>query len=159
MAELIDIVIKNRFTDKIILSGKYESIKDALEKNSLANLSGANLSLANLSGANLPLANLSRAKNAETAFAMTVIVPAGDIIGWKKCLDNAIVKLLIPAKAKRSNALGRKCRAEFVKVLQIFGTKEKTVMSNKDGKYTVGKITKSDKWDDCRWNECSNGIQ
>lgn len=36
--------IKNRFNDAIIISGEYDSIKDALEKNSGANLSGANLS-------------------------------------------------------------------------------------------------------------------
>ena len=45
--------IKNRFTDKIILSGEYESIKDCLGRNKKANLVGANLGGANLVGANL----------------------------------------------------------------------------------------------------------
>lgn len=45
--------IKNRFNDAIIISGEYDSIKDALEKNSGANLSGANLYGADLSGADL----------------------------------------------------------------------------------------------------------
>jgi len=48
--------IKNRFTDKVILCGEYESIKDCLEKNQ-----GANLQEANLRGANLQEANLWRA--------------------------------------------------------------------------------------------------
>ena len=47
----MNVEIKNRFTDDIILSGEYESIKDCLEKNRTANLYGANLSRANLSGA------------------------------------------------------------------------------------------------------------
>ena len=59
MDELIE--IKNRFNGKIIVSGKYKSIKNALEENSRANLSGADLSGANLSGADLFRANLSGA--------------------------------------------------------------------------------------------------
>jgi hypothetical protein len=50
--------IKNRFTGAIIIeAGKYESIREAVEKNK-ADLSGANLPGANLPGANLPGANL-----------------------------------------------------------------------------------------------------
>ena len=60
------IEIKNRFNDSVILSGEYDSIKDALEKNITMNfygadLSGANLHWANLHWANLSGANLSRA--------------------------------------------------------------------------------------------------
>jgi uncharacterized protein YjbI with pentapeptide repeats len=54
----MEIEIKNRFTGDIIIAGKYESIKDALEKNRGANLRGANLEGANLEGANLGGANL-----------------------------------------------------------------------------------------------------
>jgi len=50
--------IKNRFTDKIILSGEYESIKDCLGRNKKADLWGANLWGANLVGADLGGANL-----------------------------------------------------------------------------------------------------
>jgi uncharacterized protein YjbI with pentapeptide repeats len=67
----VKIEIKNRFTGEIVLAGEYSSIKEALEKNSGANLSRAKLSDAklsdaklfgaNLSGANLSGANLSRA--------------------------------------------------------------------------------------------------
>jgi hypothetical protein len=57
----VNIEIKNRFSGEIILCGEYESIKECLEKNKTANLSGANLYGANLSGADLSGANLSRA--------------------------------------------------------------------------------------------------
>ena len=53
-----DIEIKNRFTGEVIICGKYESIKDCLEKNKTANLSRANLSGADLYGADLSGANL-----------------------------------------------------------------------------------------------------
>ena len=56
------IKIVSRFdSGKVLLCGKYESIKDCLEKNKEANLCGADLYGANLSGANLSGANLSRA--------------------------------------------------------------------------------------------------
>ena len=51
--------IKNRFNDKIILSGKYKSIKDCLEKNRDADLSYSDLSYSNLSNSNLSYSNLS----------------------------------------------------------------------------------------------------
>ena len=43
--------IKHRFTDKVILCGEYESIKDCLEKNRGVNLEDANLRGADLRGA------------------------------------------------------------------------------------------------------------
>jgi hypothetical protein len=52
------IEIKNRFNNKIILCGEYESIKDCLQKNSGADLRGANLRGADLYYANLRGANL-----------------------------------------------------------------------------------------------------
>ena len=48
-------------SNKVLLCGQYESVKDCLVKNKNADLSGANLSRADLSGANLSGANLSRA--------------------------------------------------------------------------------------------------
>ena len=45
-------------SEKVLLCGKYESLKDCLEKNRTANLSGADLSGADLSWANLSGADL-----------------------------------------------------------------------------------------------------
>ena len=47
------IKIKDRYTEKIILCGEYESIKNCIEKNRGANLGDANLEGANLEGAYL----------------------------------------------------------------------------------------------------------
>ena len=52
------IEIRNRFDNKIILSGKYASIKECLEKNRGADLRSAKLGGADLEGANLRSANL-----------------------------------------------------------------------------------------------------
>jgi|WetSurSiteA1Bulk_404760.scaffolds.fasta_scaffold29508_5 uncharacterized protein YjbI with pentapeptide repeats len=56
----MEIKIKKRFSDEILIEGKAKNLKDFLEKNK-SNLSGAYLSGANLSGANLSRANLSGA--------------------------------------------------------------------------------------------------
>lgn len=66
-------------------------------------------------------ADLSRAENASLAIAQTRILPSGALIGWKKCRDGVVVRMRIPEEAKRSHAFGRKCRAEWVEVLEVIG--------------------------------------
>jgi hypothetical protein len=123
-----------------------------------ADLSGADLSGANLFRADLSGANLYGAKNNKLVFAMTIICPDGDVIGWKKCRDGVVVKLLIPSSAKRSNATGRKCRAEYADVLEVIGAN--CGISDRDPNtiYTVGKRMIPDGFNDNRFEECSSGI-
>jgi hypothetical protein len=124
-----------------------------------ANLYGANLYGANLHGANLYDANLRGAERlSELAEAESRILPEGILVGWKKCRNSVIVKLMIPQKAKRSNATGRKCRASEVKVLQVFGASEGVSQQDEKVIYRKGETVTCDKWDDNRWNECSGGI-
>ncbi len=127
-----------------------------------ANLSSANLSYADLRSANLSYADLRSAKNAKLVIAMTRILPEGDIIGWKKCQEGVIVKLLIPAGAKRSHAFGRKCRAEYAEVLKLYkakGKKEATSVYDSDFKYKIGETVKpTEAWDEDFTNECGSGI-
>jgi len=127
-----------------------------------ANLSGANLFGADPSGADLSGAYLSGAKNAEHAKAQTYICPDGDIIGWKKARtmggDMCIIKLRIPEEAKRSNATGRKCRAEFADVLEIIGADKAVSDRDSDFVYEAGKRVIPDAFDENRWDECSHGI-
>jgi len=128
-----------------------------------ANLSGANLSDANLSdaylrGAYLSGAYLSGAKGADYAIAKTRILPEGDIIGWKKCMGDVIVKLRIPADAKRSHAFGRKCRAEYVDVLEVFGAAAGISLHDRKTEYRAGQRVTPDSFDDNWQDECSSGI-
>jgi len=124
-----------------------------------ANLSGANLSGADLYGADLSRADLSGAENAELVIAKTRILPEGDIIGWKKCKNNILVKLSIPKDAKRSHAFGRKCRAEYVVVLEVIGAdKGITDTHGPTTIYRQGEIVKCNKWDNNWMVECSGGI-
>ena len=146
------IQIKTTFGD-VRFEGDFESLAAAVVT---AVESGANLSGANLYGA-----NLYGAKDAALAVAQTRILPAGDLIGWKKCVDGHIVKLSIPADAKRSHAFGRKCRAEWANVLEIVDAKGealKETKSDRGGIYKTGKRVAPDSWDDNWQNECAGGI-
>ena len=124
-----------------------------------ANLTDANLADANLAGANLAGANLADAKDADLVIAQTRILPEGDLIGWKKCGGGVIVKLRIPAEAKRSHAFGRKCRAEYAEVLEVIGAE--VGVTNNHGprtEYRAGETVRPDSFDDNWQDECSHGI-
>ena len=145
----------------ILFSAAVTIIKDLViaAVKSGANLQGANLQGAYLEGAYLMGADLQGAKNIpELAVAQTVILPEGPIIGWKKCRNDVIVKLLIPYNARRSNATGRKCRAEFVKVLQVFGAEIGVSTYNEITQYRKGETVACDTWNEDRWTECGGGI-
>ena len=123
-----------------------------------ADLRGADLRGADLCGASLCDASLCDDKNVQMVIATTRILPEGDLIGYKKCKNNVIVKLKIPANAKRSHAFGRKCRAEFVEVLEIFGAEEAVSIYDNKTLYKVGETVYPDKWSEDWQNECDSGI-
>jgi Family of unknown function (DUF5758)/Pentapeptide repeats (8 copies) len=124
-----------------------------------AYLIGADLSRANLIGANLSGAYLSDVKNANLALLQTSIVPqTGQFIGWKKCRDSVLVKLMIGKNAKRSSATGRKCRAEYVKVLEVIGAEVGISIHRSSVSYRKDAIVRCDKWNENRFEECGGGI-
>jgi len=124
-----------------------------------ANLRGADLYGADLRGADLYGANLKEVKEADLVFARLQFIPeTGAFEGWKKCKDEVIVKLLIPADAQRSHGTERKCRASHVKVLEVIGAKVGISLHDKVTEYKKGKIVKADSFNEDRWNVCSSGI-
>ena len=140
----------------VLFSATVETIKDLVVAavKAKANLYRADLYRAKLSGA-----KLSGAKDTpELAAAESNILPEGPIIGWKKCQNSVIVKLLVPAKARKSNATGRKCRAEFVKVIQVFGAKVGISTHDVKTTYRKGETVTCDVWNEDRWVECGGGI-
>lgn len=140
-----------------------------------ANFEGAIIIESSFYKANLHGANFKNAKIHSCCLEKALNVPNGQIplacpsdgafIGWKK-VNNALVKLQIPADAKRSSATTQKCRCSKAKVLAItdLETDEslKTIRNNGYGYgqtwYEVGKMVYPDAFDSNRWNECSNGI-
>jgi len=137
---------------------RYASLKGVDLKG--VDLRGADLKGADLRGANLRGADLRGAD----LYNPIACPEKGSFIGWKKA-NGHIVELEILSNAKRSSAIGRKCRCDKAKVVAI---EEKDgsesyiteVNSNYDKTfiYRVGEVVTVDDFDDDRWNECAPGI-
>ena len=163
----MNIEIKNRFSNRIIITGEYADIREAVLKARVSgvDLSGANLYGVDLSGANLRRADLSGANlyGAKSIPSITnaqasILPESGQFQGWKKCRNGVLVRVMIGKNAKRSNATGRKCRAEYVKVLEVIGAEVGISQHENKTEYRAGKIVRCDKWDKDRWVECGGGI-
>ena len=156
----------------------YANLSNANLRN--ANLYGANLTGADLSGADLYGANLRstllRDANLSGVNGCYQMCPSeGEFIAYKKCIiygtDNAtcIVKLLIPADARRSSATTEKCRADKAIVLEIQDLDGNKIECNaysfyaygrgQDFEYKVGEtVTPKEPFCEDRWQECGSGI-
>ena len=118
-----------------------------------ADLYGANLCGADLRGADLCRANLRDADLCGADLPHFQICPQeGSFLAYK-CVDTGVITIEIPAEAKRTSSLvGRKCRAEFVRVVSGSGT------SARGGVYKEGEIYRPDGYDDDIRAECTNGV-
>nr|DAQ68504.1 MAG TPA: pentapeptide repeat protein [Caudoviricetes sp.] len=137
-----------------------------------AYLFGANLRDVNLRGADLFDADLRSADLRDADLVGTGGIPLtcpeeGAFIGWKKAYKDQVeclVKLEIPADAKRSSATGRKCRCDKAEVLEIYTMDgkvfEETVYSGYDNDflYEKGKTVSADNFEEDRWLGCAPGI-
>lgn len=134
-----------------------------------ADLSGANLSNASLHNACLRGACLRGAKN--IPFIPFACPSDGSFVGWKYISTYSenysgwyLVKLRIPADARRCSATTSKCRCDKAEVLEITNilTNEKVDVITNTNKvrcvYKVGEMVYPDDFDEDRWNECSHGI-
>jgi len=83
----------------------------------------------------------------------------GEFTAFKKCAGGIIVKLLIPADAKRSSATGRKCRASKAIVLDTGGAEVAYSQRDNDFEYRVGAtVEPKEPFCDDRFDECASGI-
>ena len=150
----------------------YSELKDAdfnMARLLLINLSFINLFNANLKGVEIDSVKIEGADFYWAKGVNDQCPKEGSFIGWKKCYNAYdqpfIVKLEIPADAKRSSATTNKCRCSKAKVLEIQnidGTIADTtqVFSSYDNHfpYKIGETIEPDSFDDRYWVECSNGI-
>lgn len=158
-ANLTDAYLTGAYLTRAKLIGADLTGADLIGANLIgADLIGANLNGANLNGAYLTGANLTDAKGASLSIARTRILPSGSIVGWKKCLGGVIVKLRIPEEAKRSHAFGRKCRAEYVDVLEVIGAESAVSCHSSGTIYKAGERVKPDSFSDKWQEECAPGI-
>ena len=174
------VYLKNANLDNADLKGadlRFGYFKGASFVN--ANLENANISNSFLKCADFTGANCTNLKFYHATLTAAKNVPSlpmncpekGEFVGWKK-LGRYIIKLLIPADAKRSSATTNKCRCSKAKVLKIYNidtngkgvepvTSSIKAVTNslyKTTTYKVGEMVYPDSFDDDRWNECSHGI-
>ena len=152
-----------------------KTVEEAINQHvdlSYANLQHVDLTVINLKDVNLSNADLYYAylDNIVQLNANFTNVKGLNFIGWKKCynVNNKnpyIVKLEIPADAKRSSATTEKCRCSKAKVLEIqnldgtiANVDEVSSLLFNNFYYKVGEMVYPDSFDDRFWLECSHGI-
>ena len=88
----------------------------------------------------------------------------GPFVAYKKCQDDRIVQLLVPADAKRSSATLDTCRCSKAKVLAIKSIDEMTFYDEAYATitdsfvYRKGEWVEADSFDPERWNDAAPGI-
>ena len=124
-----------------------------------ADLTGANLYGADLTGADLRNAKLDGANMYGSVGFYLQCPETGAFIGWKS-VGKHIIKLQITEMALRSSATGRKCRCSEALVLSIDDGALQEVINYSFSRtvYKVGEVVRPDRFDTCRWEECTNGI-
>jgi hypothetical protein len=101
-----------------------------------------------LVAADLREADLIEAKLDAEEIERRSILPAGELVAWKKLRGGGLCKLLIPKEAKRHSSLtSRKCRAEYAIVLEEHKLE-----------YRVGQKVVPDSYDPDPRIDCSHGI-
>jgi Uncharacterized low-complexity proteins len=135
-----------------------------------ADLRGCDMHNADISGANMGHSMLEDANlkdivsDDETKFFKMYCPEKGAFIGYKKCFNFRIVKLLIPADAQRTSATETSCRCDKAKVLEIedmyTGEHYKEAVSYVDENfiYRVGQYVVADNFNPNRWVDSTGGI-
>lgn len=125
---------------------------------------------ANIKGANLFAAVLEHAKlddivfNDETKWFKLHCPEKGAFLGYKKCFNNRLVQLLIPADAKRTSATRNSCRCSKAKVLTIksFDYKEQYEeawsLVDENFVYRKGQWVEVSDFNEDRWYDSTTGI-
>ncbi len=163
------------FENSIIENALFDgcSMKGVNLKN--ANVTGScfrscDLRNANAEGTNflrsvLELADMSGMKiNDQTKWIRLHCPEKGPFLGYKKCMGDRLVQLLIPADAKRSSATGATCRCNKAKVLTIksFDYKEQYEeawsLVDENFVYRVGQWVEVKDFNEDRWFDSTTGI-
>lgn len=124
------------------------------------NICGADLYAAVLESANLN----GIISDEDTKWFRMRCPEEGAFLGYKKCVNDRIVQLLIPADARRTSATMRCCRCDKAKVLTIksFDYKEQFdeawSLVDENFVYRVGEWAVAENFNPDRWYDSTGGI-
>jgi uncharacterized protein YjbI with pentapeptide repeats len=147
---LADAYLCNAILDDVILTNSDLSF---------ANLEGADLSNVRLAYSNLTCTHFSEKEECRKGITLKE-----DMIGYKKCRGNRIVKLCIPKGSIVFSINNYKCRTNKAKVLEITSRSGKITyqdaesLADSDFKYKVGKTIRIKDFDLMYNVECASGI-
>lgn len=149
------------------------SLRDANFKNAnmktasfrYCDMRNCNIEGANLYGAVLEKANLKEVKSDENTQWFRLRCPEkGAFLGYKKCVNNRMVQLLIPADALRTSATLPSCRCNKAKVLTIKSFdftenfEEAWSLVDENFVYKVGEWVEVKNFNEDRWMDSTTGI-
>ncbi len=123
-------------------------------------IEGADLHAAQLEGSNTD----GIVDDENTKFYRMACPETGPFVGYKKCFNNTLVQLLIPADAKRAMSTHRAGRCNKAKVLSIKtfdgskSFKETCALNDPNFIYRTGEWVHVDTFDENRWLESTPGI-
>ena len=124
-----------------------------------------NIKGANLYGAVLEHAKLDDIQSDEATQWFRMHCPeTGPILGYKKCVNDRVVQLLIPADAKRTSATRPSCRCSKAKVLSIKNFdeteefEEAWSLVDENFVYRKGRWVEVKDFNEDRWMDSTTGI-
>lgn len=124
-----------------------------------------NIEGADLFGAVLEFANLEGIiSNEDTKWFRLHCPEEGAFLGYKKCVNDRMVQLLIPADAKRTSATLRSCRCSKAKVLTIKSFDftqnfdEAWSLVDENFVYKKGEWVEVKDFNENRWQDSTTGI-
>lgn len=127
--------------------------------------SGANMEGADLFLSNFEYADMTNIRHNEKTRYYAMRCPAeGAFLGYKRCFNDSLVQLLIPADAKRSSATGNSCRCNKAKVLSIKSFDSQKNLSeawsvvDENFIYRVGEYVSVADFNEDRWMDSTTGI-
>lgn len=131
---------------------------------------GSNLTDCRIEGACLYLARLEKAVltgirfDASTQYYAMRCPAEGAFLAYKLCFNYRLVRLLIPADAKRSSATNNACRCSKAKVLSIKSCDGKRSFTEANAfvdhnfVYRVGEVAHASGFNENRWVDSTTGI-
>lgn len=128
-------------------------------------MSGTDMRGANLFCSNFEHADMSDiTANEKTRYYYMRCPEKGPFLGYKRCFNDSLVQLLIPADAKRVSATTDACRCSKAKVLTIksfdyrIRLQEAWSVVDEDFVYRVGEYVSVPDFNEDRWTESTTGI-
>ena len=140
-----------------------------------ASMQGANLRWSDLTGLHIEGTNLWRSvfeyavmedivDDEDTKFFRMFCPETGAFLAYKKCFNDRLVQLLVPADARRVSSACNACRCEKAKVLTIksFDYSERFTeawsLVDENFCYRVGEWVEAGNYNPDRWMESTGGI-